>query len=325
MSPRFDLALFTELNDEYESKPLVPKPRTFDPAARAREADQRTQRLDRRLDLRGKRVLEIGCGAGTVGRQLAERLDCTVVGIDIDEHEKWAEGESQRVSYVVGDISDPPELGRFDAMFSFSVWEHIVHPQTALAKCFDLLNPGGRMFLQAQLHRGPKASHRYREIFFPWPHLLFTPEVFEEYYVATGREPKRPAWVNALTSEQYVAAIERTGYVSRARRTPVTSKFDEAFYQRFHEQLAVYPRRDLSHDVFTTVIERPLPTSIAETAATPPPAVDEVVAADEAPVEPPPSTAQRAWRRVPAPVRDHRAVQAVLTAARRRLTRASPA
>ena len=35
---------------------------------------------------------------------------------------------------------------------------------------------GGLAWIKA--NRGPKASHRYRWVNFPWPHLLFTDEVF---------------------------------------------------------------------------------------------------------------------------------------------------
>ena len=39
----------------------------------------------------------------------------------------------------------------------------------------------------------PTASHRYREVFFPWPHLLFADEVFEEFLPGTqGRPSTRP-------------------------------------------------------------------------------------------------------------------------------------
>lgn len=300
MSDRFDLALFSALNEEYATKPLVPRPRNFDPESRAREAQKRSSRLDRRLDLSGKRVLEIGCGTGGVGRHLAEAFDCTVVGIDIDRYPAWDESTHDKVSYVQGDIAAPPEgLGKFDAMFSFSVWEHLVHPHTALERCFELLEPGGSMFLQLQLHRGPKASHRYREVFFPWPHLLFTPDVFEKYYESIGREPRRPAWVNKLTFGQYVAAIERVGFTTQSRSTPVTVEFDEDFYQRFHDVLSAYPRWDLRHDVLTTVITRPAEPSAPE--PTSPTPVEEP--------EPSVSRAHRIWRSVPARVRDHHMVQ----------------
>lgn len=259
MRQSFDLDLFVQLNREYESKPLVQRHRRFTPESRRIEADKRTARLDRRLDLRGKRVLEIGCGTGAVGLELVERLDCTVVGIDIERYDTWDDATSDRISYVQGDISNPPPgLGKFDAMFSFSVWEHLVHPYAALVECHKRLEPGGKMFMQAQLHRGPKASHRTRDVFFPWPHLLFTDDVFEDYYRSIGREPKRPAWLNHLTYGQYVDAFDRIGYISKSRKA-AGPEFDEEFYERFHDVLSAYPRWDLKHDSITTVIERAVP------------------------------------------------------------------
>lgn len=301
MTVRFDLRLFTELNEEYRDRPLVPEPRRFDPAARRAEAERRTARLDRALDLRGKRVLEVGCGAGGVGRQLAEQLDCTVVGIDITDYPAWDDDPTDRVSFVVGDISDPPaDIGRFDAIFSFSVWEHLVHPHAALERSFGLLEPGGRMFLQAQLYRGPKASHRYREVFFPWPHLLFTPDVFEDYYRSIGRKPMRPAWVNKLTFGQYVDYIDGLGYHTVSRRATGTADFDEALYRRFHDELSAYPRWDLSHDVISTVIDRP--------------------ATGRPPVRRAPSralgVATKAWDALPEPVRTHPQTRRLVSAAR---------
>lgn len=100
---------------------------------RRAEADRRTERIDKRLDVRGKRILEIGCGTGSVGKELVKRYDCEVVGIDIDDYEAWPSNQSDRLRLVKGDISDPPTgLGKFDAMFSFSVWEHLVHSFAAL-------------------------------------------------------------------------------------------------------------------------------------------------------------------------------------------------
>ena len=301
MTARFDLQLFTELNDQYRERPLVPRPRRFDADARRTEAERRTARLDRALQLRGKRVLEVGCGTGFVGRQLAEQLDCSVVGIDVSSYPAWDEDPTDRVRFVVGDISDPPaDLGRFDAIFSFSVWEHLVHPYAALARSFDLLEPGGRMFLQAQLHRGPKASHRYREVFFPWPHLLFTPDVFEDYYRSIGRQPMRPAWVNHLTYGQYLDHFDRIGYHTRSRRAVGTADFDEELYQRFHDVLSSYPRWDLSHDVISTVVERP-PAAVTgarrKTASTQ-------------------GAALKVWDALPESVRTHRQTRRVVEAAR---------
>ena len=255
---RFDLELFTSLNNEYSEKRLVKQPRQFDPESQAREAQRRGDMIESSVGATGKRLLEVGCGRAGVGRYLASTYDCEVVGIDVVLYDDWETHLPPNFSVVAGDAADPNlNLGAFDVIYSFSVWEHLVHPYTTLANCFNWLNPGGKMSIQAQLHRGPKASHRYREVFFPWPHLLFTPDVFEAYYVSLGRAPMRPAWVNKLTYVQYLDYFDRLGYdVHRCQAKG--SGFDDEFYERFHDALSAYPRWDLAHDAIVAVVERPI-------------------------------------------------------------------
>jgi cyclopropane fatty-acyl-phospholipid synthase-like methyltransferase len=260
MSRRFDLDLFRSLNDEYRSKPLVPSPRKFTPEALEAEAAKRAQRLDRLLGgLRDARVLEVGCGRGQLCGVLAEQFDCQVTGIDMVEYDTWESVDRDRTKFVKADMAgDVSALGTFDFIYSFSVWEHIEHPHAALVNARRLLAPDGKMFLQAQLYRGPKASHRYREVFFPWPHLLFDDEVFEAYYTSIGREPRRASWVNKLTYAQYLMYFDLIGFEKQRVRVsdPV---FDEAFYERFEDVLGAYPKWDLGRDVIHTTLAMPKP------------------------------------------------------------------
>jgi cyclopropane fatty-acyl-phospholipid synthase-like methyltransferase len=254
----FDLQLFKELNHEYADKRIVKAPRQFDAESQAKEAQSRGATIQSTLGVSGSRLLEVGCGRANVGRYLATTYDCEVVGIDKTQFREWEEPLPVNLSIVAGDVSDPElNIGSFDAIYSFSVWGHLTHPYSALANCFRWLNAGGAMFIHAQLHRGPKASHRYREVFFPWPHLLFTPEIFEAYYTSISMRPARPAWVNKLTYSQYLDHFNRLSYSNRSCRA-TGSEFDEEFYERFHEQLSAYPKWDLAQDAISTVLERPI-------------------------------------------------------------------
>ena len=254
----FDLDLFTTLNHEYSGKRLVEQPRRFDAESQASEAQRRGDLIERSLGVTGKRLLEIGCGRGGVVRYLASSYDCEVVGIDVTPFDEWEEPFPSNLSVLVADAADPNlNVGTFDVIYSFSVWEHLAHPYTTLSNCFDWLNPGGLMSIRAQLHRGPKASHRYREVFFPWPHLLFTDDIFEAYYLSLGRAPNRPAWVNKLTYVQYLDYFDRLGYEVR-HCSAKGSSFDEEFYERFYDVLSAYPKWDLAHDGIVAVLERPI-------------------------------------------------------------------
>jgi hypothetical protein len=106
------------------------------------------------------------------------------------------------------------------------------------------------------LYRGPVASHLYREIYFPWPHLLFSDEVIREFYRRQGLEERGSTWVNKVTWAQYERYFELIGF--RVRMVQFAEKpLDTEFYRRFSYVLERYPTFDLTKDFFTAVLERP--------------------------------------------------------------------
>jgi SAM-dependent methyltransferase len=261
---RYDLALFLELNAEYELKRVHRSPPPMDDAAERLKRKQKNvariaKQLSPYLDLRGKTVLDFGCGMGDLDLALARDHDCTVTGVDIKEHRSWAELQHPRVQRLVVDLSHPGNADRFarqfDAIISISVLEHVKHPYRALEALRTVLVPRGVAWLKANLYRGPLASHRYREVYFPWPHLLFTDEVFREFYQSLGRKPARPSWVNKLTHLHYRDYFERIGFEVLSEKFS-TRPIDEAFYARFEDVLGRYPRSDLERD-FIDVVIRP--------------------------------------------------------------------
>jgi SAM-dependent methyltransferase len=248
----YDLDLFLKLNDEWRDRPIVPRPRSAkDPAELTEQSRQRAAKVLKHVPLAGKRVLEIGCGRGYFVRLLTEEYGCDATGIDVTSYSDW--GTDSR--FVQGDIADPPDLGEFDVVLSHAVWEHVTHPYAALVSQRKLLAPGGVAYLYANLSRGAKASHRYREVFFPWPHLLFTDEVFEGFYEHLGRPPSRAAWVNHLTYAQYLEHFRRIGY-GITRVWPSNAWWDEQFYRQHWDILGRYPKWDLKHDFIHAVLTR---------------------------------------------------------------------
>ena len=260
-SPRFGLDLFLDLNAEYESKPVVPQPRAMDAASLTDQAGRRANSIAKRVDIAGRRVLEVGCGRAHLGPELADRFGADYVGVDIAEYDTWSAARSD-VTLVRRDISADPsdDLGQFDVIVSLAVLEHVVHPHAMLKAMFDRLRPGGIAYLAANLYRGPKASHRYRQVFFPWPHLLFSDDVWREFYRQVHGRDETFSWVNRLTYAQYLIYFDMLGF--RQRKVWLTpSTFDAGFYQRFADVLSRYPRFDLSHDFVYAVLERPSETT----------------------------------------------------------------
>jgi len=255
----FDLALFERLNAEYAGRPLVRRPRSYKPAKVRAVGRQRAASLAATYGLAGKRVLEIGCGRGEVLAALAADHGCCCAGVDVVAYDAWRLPDRAAASFLQADLAgDPDALAgeRFDFIVSFAAWEHIRHPRTMLARAHGLLRPGGEFYFIANLHRGPKASHRYREVFFPWPHLLFQDAVFEEFYIKLRGTPMRPSWVNRLTAAHYLLYFDMLGFERLTigyRTTPI----DEDFYTRFEDLLSRYPRFDLERDFIEAHLRRP--------------------------------------------------------------------
>ena len=257
-NPAFDIDLFERLNAEYADRPLVPAPLEYDEEAMAGRARNRVAWVHKAIDLGGKRVLEFGCGGGFEVWLLAHHYGADAWGVDINERVAWKTLADDRTHLVLADLAmdRPFPENHFDRVFSFYVFEHVTHPYAALAEIFRILKPGGLAWIAANLHRGPLASHRYKEVSFPFPHLLFTDDVFREFYRRRDLPILEAAWVNRLTWAEYENHFARIGFrVRRAtfRETPL----DEEFYTRFESILGRYPRTDLERDFFQVVLEKP--------------------------------------------------------------------
>jgi SAM-dependent methyltransferase len=255
---RYDVELLEALNQEYAGKPIVPAPPSYAPGDRIAVARQRIGWVQQLVDLRGKTTLEIGCSNGYEAWLLAHNLACDAHGVDVNARGAWADLEGDRVHFECADLAVknpyPPEM--FDVIYSFVVWEHVTHPGKLLRETYSMLKPGGFAWIRANLFCGPQASHRYREISFPWPHLLFSEDVIRDWDAKNGRGPKGPAWVNRLTWDNYLRLISEIGFALRHVHFQ-EADWDEEFYQRFEDILGRYPKRDLKRDFFLAVLEKP--------------------------------------------------------------------
>ncbi|HEX2755448.1 MAG TPA: methyltransferase domain-containing protein, partial [Candidatus Limnocylindrales bacterium] len=169
---RHDLALFEQLNAEYAAKPVAPIAPRYDSASLSQRSRSRLTAVHDRIGLAGRTVLEVGCGAGYEVWFLAHHLGCDAWGIDISPRRAWPILAGGRVHLVEGDIATRGSLpaNTFDRVISFTVWEHVTHPLEAITELERVMKPGGLAWVRANLYRGPTASHRTRDIRFPFPH-----------------------------------------------------------------------------------------------------------------------------------------------------------
>jgi SAM-dependent methyltransferase len=257
-APKFDIDLFEALNEEYAAKRIVAQPQGLDTDSRAERARRRLLSVHDAVGLANNRVLEFGCGAGFEVWFLAHHLGADAYGVDVIERAAWEPLRDDRTHLVCADITEknPFEENFFDRIISFSVFEHVGHPFRALGELHTILKPGGLAYISANLYRSSVASHLYRDIFFPYPHLLFSDDVFKEFYRRRGLKERGASWVNKLTWLQYERYIAMAGFRMKMLRFS-EREIDEEFYRRFEDVLGRYPRWDLTKDFFTVVLEKP--------------------------------------------------------------------
>ncbi|MDX2209412.1 MAG: bifunctional 2-polyprenyl-6-hydroxyphenol methylase/3-demethylubiquinol 3-O-methyltransferase UbiG [Sphingopyxis sp.] len=103
-----------------------------------------------RRPLAGKRVLDVGCGAGLLTEPLA-RLGGAVTGVDaapenIEAAKAHAAGQGLEIDYVAGDIA-ALDLGAFDLITSMEVVEHVIDPNAFIDALAARLAPNGLLIL----------------------------------------------------------------------------------------------------------------------------------------------------------------------------------
>ncbi len=118
--------------------------------------------IDGLVGLRGKTVLDVGCGGGILAESMAQR-GAQVTGIDLAEPplkvaELHLRESGIRVDYRYISAEDlARELPRrFDIVTCMELLEHVPEPASTVRACADLVKPGGHVFFST-INRKPKS------------------------------------------------------------------------------------------------------------------------------------------------------------------------
>jgi len=118
--------------------------------------------IDSKLELAGQRVLDIGCGGGILSEAMAQR-GARVTGIDMGEaplavarlHLLESKLDIQYEQSTAEQFASA-NPGAFDVITCLEMLEHVPDPAAIIQSCFELLKPGGHLFVST-INRNPKA------------------------------------------------------------------------------------------------------------------------------------------------------------------------
>jgi SAM-dependent methyltransferase len=181
-------------------------------------------RFGNRLELRGKSVLDIGCGRGATSVEAARRGARRVVGVDLEIHPQSRQLVSDpeldgRVELLTTE-GTLGELGseRFDVILSKDSFEHYADPESLICRFANLLEPDGLLAIGfGPLWKSPQGGHLEFMTPLPWAHLLFP-----EHVILAERRRFRPdedarsfaeisGGLNKMTLARFRAIMESSG------------------------------------------------------------------------------------------------------------------
>jgi 2-polyprenyl-6-hydroxyphenyl methylase/3-demethylubiquinone-9 3-methyltransferase len=195
----------------------------------------RTAYVAARVDLRGARVADVGCGGGLLSESLT-RAGADVVGVDlgekvIDVARLHLYESNLRVDYRVQSSVDlaAAEPSRFDAVCCMELIEHVPDPEALVNDLVAMLKPGGWLFMST-LNRTPAAfgvaiigaeyitrmlprgTHHYAQFLKPseLARLLRHAGMELEDVSGLGYNPlQRKAWLSRITAVNYLLSARK--------------------------------------------------------------------------------------------------------------------
>jgi ubiquinone/menaquinone biosynthesis C-methylase UbiE len=198
--------------------------------------------------VKGKRVLDFGCGTGPLSLLCADKGASSVVGIDLaaDRVERAREvsvNGHRNITYLLEKQTDCISLpdNSVDVILCFDVMEHVMDYEAIMREWRRVLAPGGCVLIWWSVWWHPYGHHMHTMIPLPWVHTVmsdeslfrvcariydtpqFKPRIW--HFDAAGQRKANPYRgilrfddLNKLTIARFDKTIARVGLRSRRRQ-----------------------------------------------------------------------------------------------------------
>jgi SAM-dependent methyltransferase len=159
--------------------------------------------------LAGKTALDLGCFAGGRGVAWYERYGLKFLfGVDVvpsylESARLFAAERQVRAEFLLGRAEALPFAdGRLGAVLAFDVLEHVPDPRQALAECWRVLAPGGRLFVLFPGFWHPIEHHLSCATRWPALHYFFSGEtLLRAYHEVLEERGAEADWYKRLSPQ----------------------------------------------------------------------------------------------------------------------------
>jgi ubiquinone/menaquinone biosynthesis C-methylase UbiE len=213
--------------------------------------------------IRGKRVLDFGCGTGPLSLLCAENGAGSVIGIDlsaerVERARRISVNGHRNVKFILEEYTDRISLpdNSVDVIVCFDVMEHVMDYESIMREWTRVLAPGGCVLIWWSVWWHPYGHHLHTMIPLPWVHVFmsdeslfrvcariydtpqFQPRIW--HFDTTGNRKPNPYRgrvlfddLNKLTISRFDRAVVRAGLQARRKQVNPFSGSTLAGVKRF--------------------------------------------------------------------------------------------